>query len=105
MSLSISTVTIHTLNILIGVVGITILSLVARSVITTNSLPNSYPQEVKDTGRPRLFWPGVGGIVNMLLFEFLWFLTPSSEHGLVRVVSSIAETNANCEQNRKRRMY
>jgi hypothetical protein len=68
---------IHTLNILIGVLSIAILALVVRSVLLTDSLSDVIPQYAKDTGRSMLFWPGVGGIVDMLLFIFLWYLTPS----------------------------
>jgi hypothetical protein len=77
MALSLPTITIHTLNLLIGIFSIAILTLVARSVILTNSLPSTYPQDAKGTGRGLLFWPGVGGIVDMLLFAVLWFMIPS----------------------------
>jgi hypothetical protein len=78
MSLSPPAVAVHILNILIGIFSITILALVARSVILTNSvISTAYPQDVKGTGRGLLFWPGVGGVVDMLLFEFLWFMTPT----------------------------
>jgi hypothetical protein len=72
-----TSVLIHTLNILIGILSITILALVAHSLILTDSLSAIYPENVKGTGRGLLFWPGVGGIVDMFLFLFLWFMTPS----------------------------
>jgi hypothetical protein len=68
---------IHTLNILIGALSIAILALVVRSVVLTDSLSDDIPQYVKGTGHSMLFWPGVGGIVDMLLFIFLWYLKPS----------------------------
>jgi hypothetical protein len=77
MSFSTPTIAIHTLNILIGIISIAILALVAHTIITTNSFADSYPSDVKGTGRSILFWPGVGGIVDMLLFMFLWFKTPA----------------------------
>jgi hypothetical protein len=73
MSPPILTIVLHTLNILIGILSITILALVARSVIFTDALGDVYPEDVKGTGRGFLFWPGVGGIVDMLLFIFLWY--------------------------------
>jgi hypothetical protein len=73
MSPPILTIVLHTLNILIGILSITILALVARSVILTDAIGDAYPEDVKGTGRGFLFWPGVGGIVDMLLFAFLWF--------------------------------
>jgi hypothetical protein len=105
MSPSITTATIHILNILIGIFSIAILALVAHSVISTNTLSDSYPQDVKGTGRGLLFWPGIGGIVDMLLFELLWFLTPSSEHGWVSVMSNADECSSNSRQSRKRQLY
>jgi hypothetical protein len=68
---------IHVLNILIGVLSIAILALVVRSAVLTDSLSDVMPQDVKGTGRSMLFWPGIGGIVDMLLFVFLWYLSPS----------------------------
>lgn len=73
------TIAIHVLNVVVGIFSIAILSLVARSVILTNSLPSgTYPSDAKGTGRGLLFWPGVGGIVDMLLFIFLWYMTPGA---------------------------
>jgi hypothetical protein len=71
------TVFIHVLNILIGALSIVILALVVRSVLLTDSLSDIYPGDAKGTGRSMLFWPGVGGVVDMLLFMLLWYLTPS----------------------------
>jgi hypothetical protein len=84
MSFSTPTIAIHTLNILIGIISIAILALVAHTIVATNASSESYPSDVKGTGRSILFWPGVGGIVDMLLFLFLWFKTPAAGE-LVRV--------------------
>ncbi|KAH7379211.1 hypothetical protein DE146DRAFT_637656 [Phaeosphaeria sp. MPI-PUGE-AT-0046c] len=75
-----TTIAIHILNLVVGILSIAILSLVARSVILTDtsSISAIYPANAKGTGRGLLFWPGVGGIVDMLLFMFLWYLTPST---------------------------
>jgi hypothetical protein len=88
MSFSTPTIAIHTLNILIGIISIAILALVAHTIIATNASAESYPSDVKGTGRSILFWPGVGGIVDMLLFMFLWFKTPAKGE-LVRVFRGI----------------
>jgi uncharacterized BrkB/YihY/UPF0761 family membrane protein len=71
------TTIIHTLNLLIGILSLIILSLVAHTVILTDSLP-SYPSSIDGTSRAILFWPGCGGIVDMLLFMILWYLAPSN---------------------------
>jgi len=77
MSRSTPAIALHTLNVLIGILSIAILALVTRSVVLTNSMGSIYPQDIKGTGRGLLFWPGVGGIVDMSLFIFLWIMTPS----------------------------
>jgi hypothetical protein len=71
------TVVLHALNIIIGILSIAILALVTHSVILTDSISDTYPRDAKGTGRGLLFWPGVGGIVDMLLFIFLFVMTPS----------------------------
>jgi hypothetical protein len=88
MGLSLPAIAVHTLNILIGIFSIVILALVAHSVILTNSLSTTYPQDAKETGRGLLFWPGVGGIVDMLLFAFLWYMTPSGASQVMPIYSS-----------------
>ncbi|KAF2035972.1 hypothetical protein EK21DRAFT_96563 [Setomelanomma holmii] len=76
MAPSPTTIAIHALNVLIGVLSIAILALVARSVSLTDSPSSVLPNNVRGTGRGLLFWPGCGGIVDMLLFTFLWIKTP-----------------------------
>lgn len=72
-------IAIHILNTIVGIFSIAILTLVARSVILSNGLPpNTYPENAKGTGCGLLFWPGVGGIVDMLLFMFVWYMAPST---------------------------
>ncbi|KAF2831488.1 hypothetical protein CC86DRAFT_402009 [Ophiobolus disseminans] len=70
------TIVLHTLNILIGILSAAILALVVHSVILIKRMEALYPQDVKRTGHSLLFWPGVGGIVDMLLFIFLWLQAP-----------------------------
>jgi hypothetical protein len=57
------------LNALLAALSASILALVAHS--TSSSAPG--PHDTKGTGRAMLFWPGVGGIVDALLFTVLWF--------------------------------
>lgn len=77
MTPSIPVIAIHALNIIIGIISIAILALVARSIVLTDSSTNPLPEYVKEVPRSFLFWPGCGGIVDALLFAFLWFITPS----------------------------
>ncbi|KAH7086985.1 hypothetical protein FB567DRAFT_580123 [Paraphoma chrysanthemicola] len=72
-----TTILLHTLNILIGIISIAILSLVARSVALTDKLSSRIPSDVRGTDRGMLFWPGCGGVVDMLLFGFLWMKLPA----------------------------
>ena len=78
MAPSLTITTIHTLNILIGILSISILGLLVHTITLTDSIEHSFPPNLKDTGRTMLFWPGVGGIVDMLLFAFLWAMKPSA---------------------------
>jgi hypothetical protein len=73
----ITTILIHTLNLLVGILSLTILSLVAHTLILTDSLP-PYSSNINGTSRAILFWPGCGGIVDMFLFMILWYLMPSA---------------------------
>jgi hypothetical protein len=57
------------LNALLAALSTSILALVAHS--TSSSAPG--PHDAKGTGRAMLFWPGVGGIVDALLFAGLRF--------------------------------
>lgn len=76
MSPQITTTVLHALNALIGLLSVVVLALVAHSVVLTDSIGDAYAQDAKGTGRAMLFWPGVGGIVDMLLFIILWYMTP-----------------------------
>jgi hypothetical protein len=78
MTPSLMITTIHTLNILIGILSIAILGLLVHSLTLTDPIEDSFPPNLKDTGRTILFWPSVGGIVDMLLFAFLWAMKPSA---------------------------
>jgi hypothetical protein len=71
-----TTISIHILNGLIGCLCIAVLGLTARSVVLKDQLENQAPSNLKSTGLSLLFWPGVGGVVDMLLFLFLWVNTP-----------------------------
>ncbi|RYN26558.1 hypothetical protein AA0112_g8235 [Alternaria arborescens] len=73
---------IHILNALIGGLCIAILGLTAHAVALKDDLDSILPSSVKKTGMTFLFWPGCGGLVDMLLFILLWSLTPW-EQGLV----------------------
>jgi hypothetical protein len=81
--MSILNVTIHVLNALIGCLCIVILGLVAHSA----SQDVDVPPGIKGTSSGLIFWPGVGGIVDALLFLFLWAMKPS-EDGSVSVFLS-----------------
>lgn len=72
-----TTILLHTLNIFIGILSIAILVLVARSVALTDRIAERLPADVRGTGRSMLFWPGCGGVVDMLLFGFLWIKMPA----------------------------
>jgi hypothetical protein len=74
--MSCTTISIHILNGLIGCLCIAVLGLTARSVVLKDQLENQAPSNLKSTGLSFLFWPGVGGVVDMLLFLFLWINTP-----------------------------
>jgi hypothetical protein len=99
-----STVVLHVLNALIGILSIAVLALAAYSVILTDSFGDAYPKDTKDTGLSMLFWPGVGGIVDMCLFIFLWFMTPSVG-GLVCTTLVNATNKADTAQTKKRKAY
>jgi hypothetical protein len=71
-----TTISIHILNGLIGCLCIAVLGLTARSVVLKDQLENEAPSNLKSTGLSLLFWPGVGGVVDMLLFLFLLINTP-----------------------------
>jgi hypothetical protein len=81
MAMSPLLVAIHILNILIGILSITIFALVIRSLVLTDSL--ILPINVKEVPRSILFWPRCGGIVDCLLFLLLWFMTPEASDGKV----------------------
>ncbi|CAN9360517.1 unnamed protein product [Alternaria alternata] len=67
---------IHILNALIGGLCIAILGLTAHAVALKDELDSILPSSVKKTDMTFLFWPGCGGLVDMLLFILLWSLTP-----------------------------
>jgi hypothetical protein len=71
-----TTISIHILNGLIGCLCIAVLGLTAHSIVLKDQLENEAPSNLKSTGLSLLFWPGVGGVVDMLLFLFLWINTP-----------------------------
>jgi TM2 domain-containing membrane protein YozV len=66
---------LHGLNIFIACLCIAQLGLVADSVAPSNRIPTSPEQNVRGTAMGLLFWPGVGGIVDALLFAslLLWW--------------------------------
>jgi hypothetical protein len=74
--MSYTTISIHMLNGLIGCLCIAVLALTARSVVLKDQLENEAPSNLKSTGLSLLFWPGVGGVVDMVLFLLLWINTP-----------------------------
>jgi predicted lysophospholipase L1 biosynthesis ABC-type transport system permease subunit len=71
-----TTVPIHALNALIGCLCIVVLGLTAHGSALEDELESILPSSVKKTGMTFLFWPGCGGLVDMLLFIVLWNLTP-----------------------------
>ncbi|KAH6205403.1 hypothetical protein HBI42_197920 [Parastagonospora nodorum] len=73
------TLVLCTLNFTIGILSITVLALVAHTLTLTSS-----PPYVRGTSRSILFWPGCGGIVDMILFIILWHLTPRESVGQKR---------------------
>jgi hypothetical protein len=70
------TISIHILNSLIGCLSVTVLGLAVHSVVLKDQLENDAPSNLKSTGLSFLFWPGVGGVVDMVLFLFLWINAP-----------------------------
>jgi hypothetical protein len=81
-----TTISIHILNALIGCLCIAILGLTAHCVALKDKLESRMPSNMKDTGMTFLFWPGCGGLVDMLLFISLWVLVPWKQ-GSVRFLS------------------
>lgn len=73
---------ILTLNGLIGCICIAVLGLTTHSVVLKQGLENEMPTNVKGTGMSLLFWPGAGGLVDMVLFYILWSLTPIHEESV-----------------------
>lgn len=59
---------LHSLNLLIGFLCITILGLTSHGIIIKDRLDFYLPANVKTTGISLLMWAGVGGTVDMLLF-------------------------------------
>jgi hypothetical protein len=74
--MSYTTISILILNGLIVCLCIAVLGLTARSVILKDQLETETPSNLQSTGLSLLFWPGVGGVVDMVLFLFLWINTP-----------------------------
>jgi hypothetical protein len=77
-----TSIQLHVLNALIGCLCIAVLGLTAHAVALKDEFDSILPSAVKATGMTFLFWPGCGGMVDMLLFILLWKLTPW-EQGLV----------------------
>jgi hypothetical protein len=75
-AMSHTSILIHTLNALIGCLCIVVIGLTAHGITLKDELERTIPFSVKDTGMSFLFWPGCGGLVDMLLFILLWNLTP-----------------------------
>jgi hypothetical protein len=71
-----TTIPIHILNALIGGLCIALLSLTANCVALKDELESFMPSSVKSTGMTIIFWPGCGGLVDILLFVFLWKMAP-----------------------------
>lgn len=82
------TLIVHILNLTIGILSIIILALVAHTLTLTSS-----PPCVRGTSRTILFWPGCGGIVDMLLIILLWKLTPRESAGKVH---EVLQDNSRC---------
>ncbi|EAT77449.1 hypothetical protein HBI56_211340 [Parastagonospora nodorum] len=94
------TLVLCTLNFTIGILSITVLALVAHTLTLTSS-----PPYVRGTSRSILFWPGCGGIVDMILFIILWHLTPRESVGQVHQ-DSHEDSNVNADQcQEKKRKY
>lgn len=66
------TILLHILNVTIGAISIAVLGLVTHSTILKDDLEMEIRPNVKTISMSLLFWPGVGGVVDMLLFIFIW---------------------------------
>lgn len=73
------TLLLHVLNATIGVLSIAVLGLVTHSTISKDELESYIRPNVKTISMSLLFWPGVGGIVDMILFIFLWSMLSRSD--------------------------
>lgn len=63
---------LHLLNVTVGAISIAVLGLVTHSTILKDDLEMEIRPNVKTISMSLLFWPGVGGVVDMLLFIFIW---------------------------------
>lgn len=73
---------LHALNISVACLCIVILGLTAYSVSAKERFENDIPTYAKSTGMSLLFWPGVGGIVDALLFLLIWVMQPTDNHSV-----------------------
>ncbi|CAI6331995.1 unnamed protein product [Periconia digitata] len=69
-----STLFIHALNTCIGCLCAAILGLTAHSVALKDKVEDEIPRDATSIGMSLLFWPGVGGIVDALLFALVCIL-------------------------------
>ncbi|OAL44119.1 hypothetical protein IQ07DRAFT_685149 [Pyrenochaeta sp. DS3sAY3a] len=69
-----TTLLLHILNATIGALCVAVLGLVAHSTILKDELESyiTLTPNVHAISMSLLFWPGVGGVVDMLLFIFIW---------------------------------
>lgn len=74
-----STVPIHALNTCIACLCAIVLGLTAYSVSAKGSFENDVPPSTRSIGMSILFWPGVGGLVDALLFTIVWLWRPSND--------------------------
>jgi hypothetical protein len=61
-------IALHTLNLFVGCICISILGLAAHSVVLKDRIEPLSTPNVRGTTTALLFWAGAGGIVDMLLF-------------------------------------
>ncbi|KAH7138139.1 hypothetical protein B0J11DRAFT_513664 [Dendryphion nanum] len=62
------TTILQILNLLIGMLSTAVLGLAIHTIILKDRFDPILPQNVKGTSLGLLMWPGVGGIVDMVLF-------------------------------------
>jgi hypothetical protein len=72
-----STLFILALNICVGCLCVAILGLTIHAVNVKERFENDVPASTSSTSMIMLFWPGVGGIVDTILFAILWITRPS----------------------------